>query len=134
MFPILGERGWKFKVAWRTANVRTAVPYFKITKKAAKQTIPFFHRYPRCHTIPFSLQEGTKTECRRKDLIYRNRRADAAESASVLLNSHSHRIYRNELVLPEGDITNNIVIYFEEKSSICMFAAYLMRPPEPYLI
>lgn len=45
-------RGRKFKVAWRAANARTAVPYFKITKKAAKQTIPLRHRHPRSLTTP----------------------------------------------------------------------------------
>jgi len=41
------RRGRKFKVAWRVASARTAVPYFRITKKAAKQTILLLHRHLR---------------------------------------------------------------------------------------
>lgn len=79
---------------------------------------------------PPSSREGTKTECtaRRKDLIYWNRREQTRLKVPVLFNSHRRRIYRNELP-PEGDVANNIVVHFEEKGSICMFAAHFI-PPE----
>lgn len=63
MFPILGEEGRKLKVAWRAANARTAVPYFKITKKAAKQTIPLRHRHPPSRTDPHT-PVSTPETCR----------------------------------------------------------------------
>jgi hypothetical protein len=102
------RRGRKFKVAWRPANARTAVSYFKITKKAAKQTIPLSYRLgivdvpsrsERTEIVRGEWEEMSTGW--RKDLIYRSWRADAARKCPSSL-SHRRRIYRNELILPES--------------------------------
>lgn len=127
MFPILREEGRKFKVAWRAANARTAVPYFKITKKAAKQTIPLRHRHSRSRTIP-TLPPYRPLGPERKDkesVRGSKERFNLSEheeqtrlKVPVLFNSHRRRIYRNELILPEDDVASNIVRAYENEISI----------------